>query len=250
MYFDAIRKQNAYLSSIRIVPLQGISEDVMFYMSSHIEQTRGVKAILHHRSTADQGRWSVVVSHSQFDQIRNEFKANLAKWVQQVCTTHTVSIDASFPAPGLAFKSGNFYDEESDGKGYQSYLSACSSIYSVQTEEGYEGYHNPPDSSRPAPQAWKVNIPSVIATTNPPKPPPQTEPSSMDRLREENAQQPQQISNLTNQLLQLTQQMGELLQEVKSLKALNSSRKQGQPTRTPVQMNVDTSFSSQTSDDV
>jgi phage shock protein A len=72
----------------------------------------------------------------------------------------------------------------------------------------------------------------------------------MDRLRDENAQQRQQIMNLTEQLIKLTQQMAELLQEVKTLKNQKPSLQQGQPTRTPVHMNVDTSFSSQTSDDI
>jgi regulator of replication initiation timing len=90
----------------------------------------------------------------------------------------------------------------------------------------------------------------VIATTNPPKIPPKPELSETDRLREENAQQRQQIVTLTEQLIKITQKMDELLEEVKSLKAHNTSLQQGQPTRPEAAMNVDTSFSSQTDDDI
>lgn len=212
MYCDAIRKQNAYLSLIRIVPLQGISEDAMFYTAVHIEQTRGVKAILYHWSTADQGRWSVVVSHSQFENIKKEFRLNLVKWFKQACETHHLLINPSFPQPGLAFKSGNSYKEESDGKGYQSYLPTCSSIHSIQTDDSYKEYHDHPDSSWTAPQAWKVNIPSVIATTTPPKPPTQPAPSPTDRLCEENDQERQQFATLTEKVIKITHCIDELLQ--------------------------------------
>jgi hypothetical protein len=248
MYCDAIRKQNAYLSSIRIVPIQGISEDAMFYVGTNIEKTRGVKAILHHRSTFDQGRWSVVVSFSQFEAVKKEFRLNLTQWTTQACKDHSVLVDPSFPPPSLAFKHDTTDEEDSDGKGYQSYLSACSSIYTVQTDDGYEGHHDPPDSSRPVPQAWKVNIPSVIATTKPARPTTPTEPDDSERLRIENAQQRKQIETLTEQVITITQRLDEVLAELKSLKALNTQVKQGQPTRTSVPMNVDTSFNSLSDD--
>jgi hypothetical protein len=248
MYCDAIRKQNAYLSSIRTIPIQGISEDAMFYVANNIKKLRGVKAVLHHRSTFDQGRWSVIVSVSQFETLKKEIRLNLAQWNTQACTDNSISLDPSFPPPRLAFKHDQTDEEDSDGKGYQSYLSACSSIYSVQTDDGYEGYHDPPDSSLPVPQAWKVNIPSVIATTKLNHPSSTTKHDDTERLRTENALQRKQIETLTEQLISTNQRVDELLKEQKSTNALLRKLQQGQPTRTPVPMNVDTSFASSSDD--
>jgi hypothetical protein len=68
---------------------------------------------------------------------------------------------ATFPKPSLAFKNRG-YEEESEGSNasFDTYLSACSSIYSLNDDTNYDVA---PPSTIAAPQAWggTVSIPTV-----------------------------------------------------------------------------------------
>jgi hypothetical protein len=213
----------------------------MFYLDRHLFGTLGVKSILHHRLTTSHGRWSIVVSASRFEHVKTEFRKHLSKWCENIVSTNNLQSDASF-APRLAFKNDNTDEAESDG-GYDSYISACSSIYSARTDDGYSGYDDPPTSSRPVPQAWKVNIPSVIATASSIT---TSEPNndSTDRLKTENTQLRQQVHTLTEQVSRLTTRLDDVLSAISALTAAKESIQPGQPTATNVNMSVDASIES------
>jgi hypothetical protein len=248
LYRNAIRTQNSYLSSIRIVPIQGITEDAMFYIDRNIHNTDGVKSILHHRLTSTHGRWSIVVAGGRFESVKTEFRLNLAKWNDDALANNNIITPPSFPSARLSFKTDNSDEAESDS-GRSSYITACSTIYSDRTDDHYTDDHDhhdePPDASLPVHQAWRVNIPSVIATTNSPPPTNSIQPNNPDRLQNENTQLRQQVHTLTEQVCQLTTRLDAFLVEIRSLTALNQSLQQGQPTATnDVNMSVDASMNS------
>jgi hypothetical protein len=245
IYRDAIRAQNSYLSSIRIVPIQGVTEDAMFYIDRNILSTGGVKSILHHRLTSTHGRWSIVVSAGRFETVKKEFRTHLAQWNATALYDNKIIPPQSFPETRLSFKNDDS-DEALSDSGRSSYITACSTIYSVGTMDDKSDTHDePPNDSLPVPQAWRINVPSVIATTSSltPSEPPAS--AINERLQSENTQLRQQVHTLTDQVSKLTSRLDAFLVEIRSLTALNQSLQSGQPTATnSVNMSVDASLTS------
>ena len=58
---------------------------------------------------------------------------NLTKWVQHITVKRGIHVPVEFTKPSLAFWNGFDVDSSSDGT-MQSYISACSSIFTVQSE--------------------------------------------------------------------------------------------------------------------
>jgi hypothetical protein len=241
LYRDAIRSQNNYLSSIRIVPLHGVPSNVMFYLEQNIMPIPGVKSILHHRLTESHGRWSIVVETNRFDSVKNALRADLATWTHSICEDRALNLPPDYPSPQLAFKN-EITDEVDSHGGYDSYITACSSIYSVRTDKGYD---DPPTVSLPVSQACKVNIPSVITTPSSLHPSSSTPTDDQEQLKIENIQLRKQVQTLTDQVCKLTARLDEVLVAIRSPTAANTSIQPGQPTATDVNMSVDASFNSE-----
>ena len=55
-YQNAIRRQSTYLANEQVVPLEGISSDLIFYLALHLEELAGVHDIQAHKLTTTQGR--------------------------------------------------------------------------------------------------------------------------------------------------------------------------------------------------
>jgi outer membrane murein-binding lipoprotein Lpp len=154
IFRSAIRKQNAFLARSRTVPIQGISEDVMFCLENDLLQITGVREVLRHKLTATKGRWSIMTNDQHFkdvtDLIKRELTASVAHYSEEF------PIPSTFPPVGLAFKSRE-YDDESSGGSFNTYLSACSTIFSERNME----FSSPPETSSPAIQAWGPTPPKI-----------------------------------------------------------------------------------------
>ena len=146
VFRSAIRKQNAYLSQSRVIPIQGISEEIMFSLENDLLQIEGVTEVLRHRATGTQGRWSILTTEAYFKTVTEIIKRDLVTSIEMYATQHPPP--DSFPPPSLAFK-GQQWDEDSQGS-FNTYLSACSSIFSLNDVD----FSNPPPSTNPSTQAW------------------------------------------------------------------------------------------------
>jgi hypothetical protein len=163
LYRSAIRRQNAFLSTSRTVPLQGISEEIMFSLDNDLLQIAGVKHILRHKLTATKGRWSVMTTDSAFKHVIEVIKRDIVATVARY--SDDFPMDKSFPPVGLAFKgTGQDDDDDSSGASFNSYLSSCSTIFANETTD----FSGPPVTSSPAIQAWgpiPPNIPKDVQST-------------------------------------------------------------------------------------
>lgn len=74
---------------------------------------------------------------------------NLNKWAHHIIVKRSILVLSEFTTPSLAFRNG-FEDNSSSNNTMQSYISACSSIFTVQSEV----YNNPPQSTTVPIQAW------------------------------------------------------------------------------------------------
>ena len=51
VYRNAIRTHNAYLADSRVIPIQGVHQDVMFYLDKYLYKIPGVCQVLKHSKT-------------------------------------------------------------------------------------------------------------------------------------------------------------------------------------------------------
>ena len=201
-YSNAIRFQNSYLSKSRVVPIQGVNEAAMFHLEQMLMQIDGVEAVYRHRDTETKGRWSIMTTESKFKPLAAHIKQELPPWV--IKNSADYPSPKSFPPPSLAFKN-QAYDEESEGSqtSFQSYVSNCSSIYTV----GDETYDDPPPQNNPAPQAWTGNskIPELLDTTVSTPADSGISQDEFDKVQRENTKLSKKIDDLTSQVTALLQ---------------------------------------------
>lgn len=198
-YKGVIQKQNHFLSSSRVVPITGLTEAQMFYIGTKMEQVPGVNAVLHHKSTTTSGRWNILTTKSQFKTLTATLRQMIPIWVQQF--SDLAAVEPTFPEAGLAFRTVPTDDES--GESFKTYLSACSSIYTV--EDDY--YNNPPTSSLPPSQAWgNISLPTYV---EPPTLPPiesLTTPTTLQSLLQQNQQLQRKVSAPTASVQKLLQE--------------------------------------------
>jgi hypothetical protein len=122
---------------------------------------------------------------------------HLAAWTAIIIKNYGLLTDcAHLPPIGLAFKNQP-YDDGSDAS-FQTYLSACSSIYSLEDET----YDFPPIIDRPIPQAW--GPPDAIPVLVNPTPSTQSvsgiSQDDFDKVTRENQKLTRQIQELMNKM--------------------------------------------------
>ncbi|KAL7565868.1 hypothetical protein ACA910_007426 [Epithemia clementina (nom. ined.)] len=193
-YKQAIRSQNCFLSKSRVVPIQGIDEDLMFYLEQDLLQVAGVHAILHHRDTASKGRWSILTTEAHFRTLTNTIRENLPRWAEYYANDVQMSTD--LPPVGLAFKNSSA-DSNSD-QSFETYASACSSVYTLQDDT----YDDPPANAGPVPQAWD-NIPSCVRSATASSVPSGVSQDEFDRVSLENARLSRRVDDLMAQVQSL-----------------------------------------------
>jgi hypothetical protein len=161
-YTNAIRRQNLFLSQSRVVPIQGVNEEAMFSLSNELLMIDGISLILRHKDTTTKGRWSIMTDEKNFKAVVGMIKKDLKPWVLHYSEDYP-SPDG-FPPPDLAFRN-KMYDEgsENSGASFASYMSACSSIYTVDNDD----FDLPPAPTNAAPQAWGnvSRIPELLNST-------------------------------------------------------------------------------------
>ncbi|KAL7574196.1 hypothetical protein ACA910_014871 [Epithemia clementina (nom. ined.)] len=197
-YKQAIRAQNRFLSNSRIVPIQGIDEDLMFYLEQDLLQVPGVQAILHHKDTATKGRWSLLTTTSHFRPLTAQLRENLERWVAHY--SDEIPANPNLPPPGLAFHNSSS-DSQSDHS-YQSYFSSCSSMYTLQDES----FDDPPQLAGPVSQAWGPP-PSSLRTLTPSPVSSGVSQDEFDHVTQENARLARKVDELTDQVKSLLAQM-------------------------------------------
>ena len=219
IYKKAIQKQNAFLRHTRIVPIRGVTKDVMWYMDNSIYDINGVVQILQHKNTESEGRWSIQTTDEHFDHVKTVMRQHLHDQVQFHCEEQGLRIPESFPTPGLAFK---FEDDGSASDGTtQTYVSACSTTYSMHSADYADDI--PPMESRPSTQAWNRSPLFLQSSENTP-PIQQLSPQSRNfdvelATQRENAQLKQQYAQAQQDIQELRAQISQMAQTLEKVLA-------------------------------
>ena len=80
-YIQAILYQTLTMNQTRVIVLQNISVDVMFYITNHFTTMTGVLDILPATNVEKTGRHTLLVDTKLFKAIRNAISQNLEQWI-------------------------------------------------------------------------------------------------------------------------------------------------------------------------
>ena len=173
-YTNAILKQNRFLANSRIVPVEGVHPDAMFYVAKKLRQIPGVGRIAKHRNTASRGRWSVHTTELSFDSVVDRIEEHIQQWNDEVVQREKIDLSKQeVKEARVAFRSDAYRRAKEGEQGgsedgsFVSYLTALNLIY---TNEGVTNdaviSSSPPKGSSPAAQSWSaaVAVPSVVET--------------------------------------------------------------------------------------
>ena len=194
IYSNAIRAQNKHLNSVRVIPIVGITKNEMFYLSNELLKIDGVTMVLEHPRTEIEGRFNVITDIQKFRDVTDIIASNLENTIIQIREKYSLSVNANFPPISVSFRSPN--DDLSSTDTMQSYVSACSSLFSgIDT-----GDDNPPESTLVPIQAWNkplstqqtVSTYSSITTTN--------NGEKLQQMMEENKRLMNKVNELSQQV--------------------------------------------------
>ena len=221
IYRSALIHQNAYLKEHQVVPVVGLTDDIMFYLREKIMAIVGVTDVSKHRDTAKTGRFNVHTTRNHMNSVTKALRGSIGEMVQTALTNYSdLRLPSKFPKPGIAFKKGAYEDEDDDkNNSMETYISSCASMFSSTSNQEYykeeidPGMYHPPSGSSPATQSWKcpVKIPAVVAVETRTDQTPSVMTSSDERekrLMAENAKQQKEIDDLKAMVRKLQEAQG------------------------------------------
>jgi hypothetical protein len=181
----------------------------MFALDNELLQIPGVLSVNRHKEMLSKGRWSIMTTEPHFKKVVKVIKLGLGPWMENY---KEFPPPATFPKPSLAFKNRS-YEEESEGSNasFDSYLSACSSIYSLNDDTNY---NVTPPSTIAAPQAWggTVSIPTVLDATISTPANSGISQDAFDNVTQDNLKLNRKVDELTTTVQQLLSKMSEMLE--------------------------------------
>jgi hypothetical protein len=98
MFLQSIQKQQQYMANKRVIPIQGISPDIMSTLQFDLLAIDGISDVLEHKLTHVSGRWSLMTTKESFFLAKSLVKSVLST------LTHFDDEDLHLPPCGLAFK--------------------------------------------------------------------------------------------------------------------------------------------------
>ena len=130
-----IRAQTSVLANNRIIHLNHIGSEAMYYMTDHIMAVPGVKAILPTKHADQLGQYKVSVLEKDFQRVRDHFLKYLQAWYDQYVEPDAQNPELKFPGPPIVapIEADDYSDDD------QSYMTVsintAMSLASVLSDE-------------------------------------------------------------------------------------------------------------------
>ena len=228
-YLSVMYQQNEYLADVRIIPVEGITNDVKFYLESALAQMPDFQGMTQHKNTQSEGRWNIHTINKRFEIFKERLVKEIPTMVSEIMEKNKLE-QGKFPKPpGVVTKKNRRYtndnsEDSSEVGSFDTYLSSCQDIYATTKEENAlddsddekSGKHRPPTASQPATQAWvcpttikTVNkIPSVVETNIS-----YQTPSQISLLEEKEKRHQAETTRLNQRIVQLEAKLDALTQQ-------------------------------------
>jgi hypothetical protein len=130
-----IRAQTSVLANNRIIHLNHIGSEAMYYMSDHITAVPGVKALLPTKHADSLGQYKVSVLEKDFQRVREHFQKYLQAWYDQYVEPDAQNPEHKFQGPPIVapIEADDYSDDD------QSYMTVsintAMSLASVLSDE-------------------------------------------------------------------------------------------------------------------
>ena len=155
-----IKAQTHLLAKNRVINLNHIGTEAMYYMSDHIQSVMGVQALLPTKYT-DLGQYKVLVTEKDFKKVREHFQKYLIPWYDQYVEPDARNPESRYPGPP-AVASIDADDYSEDEKSYMTVsVNTALSMTSVLSDDS-----SPESSDIPAlvaPRKW-ADVASDMST--------------------------------------------------------------------------------------
>ncbi len=191
---QAVIDQTTFLEDTRVIPIEGVSLELMEYCKSDIMEIDGIDAILHHKRTHSHGRWNLLTDRHHFKQATKSVHQILPYLFEDY--DNLVNLDpSSFPRLGFQ----NQHDSSSD-------VTALDSSFPPELAPKMTDHAS-------APADYKSVVTGSCYSTSP-------QPSSklvsdIDQVNEEKAQLQQQLLEAREETAHVKQQLHELSERSK-----------------------------------
>jgi hypothetical protein len=150
-FIKLIKAQTQLLAKNRVINLNHIGTEAMYYMSDHIQSVMGVQALLPTKYT-DLGQYKVLVTEKDFKKVREHFQKYLIPWYDQYVEPDARNPESRYPGPP-AVASIDADDYSEDEKSYMTVsVNTALSMTSVLSDDS-----SPESSGIPAhvaPRKW------------------------------------------------------------------------------------------------
>ena len=98
IYRSALIHQNAYLKEHQVVPVVGLTDDIMFYLREKIMAIVGVTDVSKHRDTAKTGRFNVHTTRNHMNSVTKALRGSIGEMVQTALTEYSdLRLPSKFP---------------------------------------------------------------------------------------------------------------------------------------------------------
>ena len=103
-YLSAMYQQNEYLADVKIIPVEGITNDVKFYLETALAQMPDFQGITQHKNTQSEGRWNIHTIDKRFKPFKESLIKEIPTMVADIIEQHSLD-PGNFPnKPGVAIK--------------------------------------------------------------------------------------------------------------------------------------------------
>ncbi len=82
-YYQALKAQNHYLSTLRTIPIVGITQDMMREMDEDILSIPGISDVVRSNRTEQIGRWNILTDEKHFHDVLKFIRGNLKFWMER-----------------------------------------------------------------------------------------------------------------------------------------------------------------------
>ncbi len=143
-YARAIYEQARFVKSINIVPMYGITEEMIFYLQSHLLEIDGVEEYLPTKATESKGRWNLIVLRKHVNEVRKLLSEKLPSMVLELVAEDARRTPEGFPEPKVETNEDSWFNDDKS-EGANSYMSLCAQSYnSFEGDETIEIDANQP----------------------------------------------------------------------------------------------------------
>ena len=111
IFVNGMKKQNAFIESIRTIPIYGIVPKAMSYMYNHLIPNKSILGIGATSKTAELGRWNIYTTTTSFETTTKWLQKDLSRIHNDVCKHNRSEVPTGFK-PEVRFNTTIIFEDQ------------------------------------------------------------------------------------------------------------------------------------------